>query len=97
MRLAMQLLATAAYCALTSVRVAGLRPGLHPSLLSHNRSSALTTRCTDRSSSGCEGAERLGVPNAAVSTATNFGHSAEAPIVGPAFTEQNRPSHVVRR
>jgi hypothetical protein len=30
-----------------------------------------------------------------VSTATNFGRSAEAPIVGPALTEQNRPSHVV--
>src|ERR1700722_19181248 len=62
MRLAMQLLATVAYCALTSFQVAGLRPGSHPILLSHNRSSALTTRCTDRSSSGCEGAERLGVP-----------------------------------
>src|ERR1700721_1913763 len=95
MRLAMQLLATVAYCALTSFQAAGLRPGSHPILLSHNRSSAPTTRCTDRSSSGYDGAERIDVPNVAVSTATKTGNSPEAPIVGRPLAEQNRSSHVV--
>ena len=37
----------------------------------------------------------FGVRNAAVSAATNFGHSAEAPIVGPALTERNGTDRVM--
>jgi hypothetical protein len=79
----MQSLATAAYCALMSFRAAGLRQGLHPIVLSHNRFSAPTTRCTDRSSSGYDGEERLDVPNVALPTATSIGYQAKAPNVGP--------------
>src|ERR1700733_2061032 len=61
MRRAMHSLATVAYCALTLCRADGLRPDSHPTLLSHNRSSEATMRCIDRSSTGCERAERVDV------------------------------------